>query len=516
MTAPWWKTGVIYQIYPRSFMDSDGDGLGDLDGIRHRLDHLAATGLGVDAIWLGPIHPSPDADFGYDVADFDAVDPRMGGEPAFDRLLEAARGRGLRVLMDLVVNHTSDQHAWFQASRARRDDKDDWYFWRGVPPNNWASAFGGSGWRRDPVRGEHYLHTFLPQQPDLNWRHPPVADEIVAMMRRWVARGVSGFRLDVFNCYVKDASLRSNPRTWNPAGFLYPYIGQRHIHDRDQEDLLPVLARMREAVGEDGVLLGETLDEDPRYRLAAGYCGPDRLHLAMGFELLRARWGAARYGRAIRRWAALCSWPTWVLANHDFPRSPTHRHADTRARLDALILLTLRGTPIIYYGQEIGMVHARLARRHLRDPLGLRFWPLYRGRDGARTPMQWEPGGAGFSAGTPWLPISRDGRSVAEQTGRPGSVLETWKAMLALRRTEPALQLGGMTLPERDHAQVLTWRRDHEGRSLRTLVNLSARKATIELPEPVGETLLSTHDRELGPGPGLTLGPLEGAVVVVG
>ena len=490
---PWWKRGVVYQIYPRSFMDSDGDGIGDLQGIIDRLDHLAD--LGVDAIWLSPIQPSPDADFGYDISDYCDVHPQYGSLETFDALVAACRERGLRVVLDGVFNHSSDEHAWFQESRQdRAGPKADWYLWRdgrGGPgqtgaPNNWASTFGGGGWEYAPERQQYFFHSFLKKQPDLNWREPAVVDAIEGVLRFWLERGVEGFRLDVFNCYLKHPELPSNPRTWNPAGLLYPYIGQRHLHDRDQDDMGIALSMMRRVADErpGRFLVGETLDEDRRYREAAGYAGSgeDQLHLAFNLHLLRSRWGAKAFHTAIMAWTQALGpdgWATWVLSNHDFPRHASRwggRWADARCRLVAILAMTLRGTPFLYYGEEIGMREHTPPRAQIQDPVGKRFWPVHRGRDGCRTPMQWEEGAsAGFTSGQPWLPLHPDhaGRNAAAQRGDPGSVLSTYRDVIALRRRSPVLQAGDMDLPEQPHAKVLSYRRSLGDASVQVLLNMS-------------------------------------------
>jgi alpha-glucosidase len=532
---PWWKRGVVYQIYPRSFMDADGDGVGDLEGIIQRLDHLVE--LGVDALWLSPIQPSPDADFGYDISDYCDVHPQYGDLATFDRLVAACRERGLRVVLDGVFNHSSDQHPWFLESRSSRDNpKADWYLWRdgaGGPgetgaPNNWTSTFGGGGWEYAPERRQYFFHSFLPQQPDLNWRNPAVVDAIEGVLRFWMERGVEGFRLDVFNCYFKHPQLPSNPRTWNPAGLVYGYIGQRHVHDRDQEDMRIALSMMRGAVDEapGRFLVGETLDEDRRYRKAARYAGerPDQLHLAFNFHLLRSRWSARAFHAAILAWTEALGpegWPTWVLSNHDFPRHASRwggRWADARCKLAAVLAVTLRGTPFLYYGEEIGMRERKVPRSEIQDPVGQRFWPVHPGRDGCRTPMQWGPGPhGGFSSGEPWLGLHSDHRQrhVAAQREDPGSVLATYRAIIALRRRLVVLQAGDLTLPEQAHAKVLSYRRGLGDASVRVLLNMSPTPQSWSAP-PERHLLHGTHPTrpavleggtwELAPHEGLVLG----------
>lgn len=535
---PWWKRGVIYQVYPRSFMDADGDGVGDLQGIIDRLSHLAGgdASLGIDGLWLSPIQPSPDRDFGYDISDYCDVHPQYGDLGTFDALVAGCRERGLRVVLDGVFNHSSDHHAWFQESKASRDNpKADWYLWsdgRGGPgetgpPNNWASTFGGGGWEYVPERQQYYFHSFLVQQPDLNWRQPQVVKAIEDVLRFWMQRGVEGFRLDVFNCYFKHPELLANPSSWNPAGLLYAYIGQKHLHDRDQEDMRIALRMMRRVVDEQSgrMLVGETLDEDKRYRRAAQYAGPgaEQLHLAFNFHLLRSRWSAGNFHRAIQAWTAALGaegWPTWVLSNHDFPRHASRwggRWSDERARLAAILAMTLRGTPFLYYGEEIGMREAKLARGQLQDPVGKRFWPVHKGRDGCRTPMQWDGSPmAGFTSGSPWLPMHADHgrRHVAAQVGDPCSVLSTYRDVIALRKRLPVLQGGEMSLPDKPHPKVLCYQRSLGEQRVRVLLNMAP---TAQRWPAVEERCLlyGTHPHrpaELEGGE-LSLAPHEGLVL---
>lgn len=519
--APWWKEAVVYQIYPRSFQDSNGDGVGDLNGIRSRLGHLQA--LGVDTLWLSPIHPSPQKDFGYDISDYRGVDPIFGTLGDMDALIAEARALGLRVILDLVVNHSSDQHPWFQESRKGPDNPyRDYYLWRprgprGEAPNNWASVFGGSAWQDDPS-GEAYLHLFLPEQPDLNWRNPAVEREIHDVMRFWLDRGVAGFRQDVYNCYLKHPTLADNPRTWNPAGLLYPYIGQRHVHDQDQPELRELLGRMRAVVEPyDGALVGETLATS-EYSAAGRFSGEDALHMTFHFGLLRARWSAAKVLAGIEAQLSALSaeaWPTWVLSNHDFPRAASRvqgrvgaRRTDAQLAVAATLVTTLRGTPYLYYGEEIGLRDGVIPRAKLQDPVGKRFWPFYRGRDGCRTPMPWRPEG-GFSEGAPWLPLNPDTpeRNVQVQEADSGSLLQVWRRLLALRRQSPALRGGTMTLLPRQ-GELLSWRREAAGEAMLVLLNLGAAALGVELPPGPWEVAFSNARPEGS--------RLEGARVLVG
>jgi alpha-glucosidase len=530
VSPPWWQDAAVYQVYLRSFQDSDGDGVGDIAGLRRRLPYLA--GLGVDVLWLSPVHPSPNVDFGYDVADYDGVHPDFGTVDELVSLIAEARAAGMRVLLDGVFNHTSDQHRWFQESCADPGGPfGDFYLWRdgrggspGRAPNNWGSTFGGPAWRFVPERGQWVLHSFAPEQPDLNWRNPTVVDAVLDNMRLWLERGVSGFRLDVFNCFLKDPELRDNPRRTDLLGLVgglaYRFIGQEHVHDRDHADLAGVLRRMRAlADAHDAVLVGETLDERLEYDNAAQWVGPERLHMAFHFRLLHSRWGAASFARAIQAWTDALGpdgWPTWVLSNHDFPRVASRWGGrEDRARLAAFLVCTLRGTPFLYQGDELGLREARLPRGQIQDPPGRRFWPLYRGRDGARTPMHWEDAPqAGFTEGAPWLPIQPDHptRNVETLSDDPASLLEFWRRAIAARRDAPALLRGSQPGPVRVDGELLRFTRG-DG-DVEVLLNLGDRPLRVALTG-AGErrVLLSTHGwLDRGPD-GLRLRTCEGVAL---
>ena len=502
--------GFTYQVYLRSFQDSDGDGVGDLNGLRRRLPILAD--LGVEALWLSPFHPSPDADFGYDVADYDAVDPRYGTLTDFDTLLHEAHQRGIGVWMDGVFNHTSAAHPWFVSSAAGGEHR-DWYHWHAGdrPPNNWQSTFRGPAWTFHPGRRAFYLHSFAAAQPDLNWRHPPVADAILASMEGWLARGVDGFRLDVFNCYRKDPALRDNPRRWSLLGLAHGYFAQHHIHDRDQADLAEVLGRMRALADRFGAtLVGETLDEQFVYDNAAQWVGPSLLHHAFDFRLLHSRWGAQPFARAIEGTLAGLrppSQPAWALSNHDFPRAMS-RWGDRpdRARLLPLLLCALPGAVFLYQGEELGLSEARLPRAALRDPPGVAHWPFYKGRDGCRTPMPWSEGPqAGFTEGTPWLPIpaAHRPRHQGAQAADPASLWRLHQAALRLRRQSPALREGAMGPVEVWQGDVLRLLRRHPAGDIEALLNLGDRPRPI----PAGAAPLlavgAVEAGQLGPCAGL-------------
>ena len=528
--APWWKTGVVYHIYPRSFADSNGDGVGDLHGIVERLDYLndgTRSSLGVNAIWLSPIYVSPGRDGGYDVADHTAIDPSFGTLEDFDLLVEEARRRGIHVVIDLVLNHTSDLHPWFLQSRSSRTDPfADWYIWRdpvrgGRPPNNWRSFFGGPAWTFDLEREQYYLHTFLPEQPDLNWHHPDVRREAGQIIDFWIDRGVSGFRLDVFNAYFKHPDLLDNPR--RPARSAWRR--QRHLYNKDRPELRRFLTELRAKLDErPGVVaIGETFDGDAT--LAASYC--DELHMAFNFELIEQPWRADRLQRAIARWDSLLAqehtWPSYVLSNHDNPRHATRfgaglpaQERDARAKVAAALLLTLRGTPFLYYGEEIGMNDAVVAGDEQHD-IGL-------GRDGARSPMQWSDAAhAGFSSTRPWLPLASEyeNSNVARQADDPRSVLSFYRRLIWLRNESPALKLGGWT-PLRHSApdKAIVYLRSHETQTLLVVLNLTANPQRLRLgsglPTRTWLPRLSTRRSDVGwsiiIGGEIMVGPYEATI----
>ena len=504
---PWWESGVIYQIYPRSFQDSDGDGIGDLAGIEARLDHVVA--LGVDAIWLSPIFPSPMADFGYDVADYCGIEPMFGDLAGFDRLLAAVHARGLKLLLDFVPNHSSDRHPWFVTSRSSRDDpKRDWYIWRdpaphGGPPNNWISDFGGSAWTWDAATGQYYLHAFLKEQPDLNWRNPDLRAAMMDSMRFWFDRGVDGFRIDVLWHIVKAEGLPDNPPNpdWTPDRTERDRVIQRH--STDQPEAHAISAEMRALADSygDRVLIGEIFLPNDRH--ARWYGTPERpqVHLPFNFQLIENDWNAEMLRSMIAAYEASLpphGWPNWVIGSHDAPRIAA-RIGEAQARVAAMLILTLRGTPTLYQGDEIGIGRVAIPPDRIRDPQDLRQPGLGIGRDRSRTPMAWDAGPyAGFSTAEPWLPLHPDWptRNVAAQADDPGSMLTLYRRLLALRRAEPALAVGSFALVDAP-AGVLAYRRQHGNRDLLILLNLTDRNVTIEWQ---GAPLFSTRDGEPEPG----------------
>ena len=523
---PWWESGTIYQIYPRSFQDSDGDGVGDLVGIERRLDHCVA--LGVDAIWISPIFPSPMADFGYDVADYCDVDPLFGTLGDFDRLLAAAHARGLRVLLDFVPNHTSDRHKWFVESRASRaSDRRDWYIWRdpapdGGPPNNWTSDMGGSAWELDPATGQYYLHAFLREQPDLNWRNPKVRTAMLDAMRFWLERGVDGFRIDVLWHLVKAEGLPDNP----PNPDYRPEIGEKfrvlQRHSTDQPEVHAIVAEMRALADGFGgrLLIGEIFLP---FKRLMHYYGRDTdqgwapgVHLPFNFTLIETPWDAAVLGPLISEYEAALpptGWPNWVIGSHDAPRIAA-RVGEPQARVAAMLLLTLRGTPTLYQGDELGIGVVAIPADRVRDPQELRQPGLGLGRDRSRTPMPWDASAfAGFSSAEPWLPLNHDwpARNVAAQQADPGSMLHLYRTLLALRRRHPALALGTFALLPSDR-DVLAYERSHGGECIFVALNLSPEPRRLDPPAGAGIVLLST----LAPRPldGTLLGD-EGVVLAI-
>ena len=499
---PWWRGATIYQIYPRSFLDTNGDGIGDLPGIVERLDYVAS--LGVEAIWVSPFYKSPMADFGYDIADYRAVDPIFGTLDDFDRLIARAHALNLRVIVDQVLSHTSDQHAWFLESRQGRDNpKHDWYVWAdarpdGTPPNNWLSIFGGVAWTWESRRGQYYLHNFLKSQPDLNFHNPEVQQASLDNMRFWLDRGVDGLRLDAINFCFHDAQLRDNPprpiEQRKASGFKAdnPYGFQWHRHNNTQPEMLPYLEEIRHLLDEypEAVALGEISSDDSTATVAE-YTKPGRLHMAYSFELL-GNDSSPRHIRATvetLRTRAPQSWPCWTISNHDVERvvsrwgwnnSPSH----AATQLSALVC-ALRGSVCVFQGEELGLGEAEVPYEALRDPYGIAFWPAFKGRDGCRTPMPWDSNErAGFSSSEPWLPVPRQhlALSVEAQERDPSSALHGFRKLLAWRRQQDLL-IGGDIEFLASTDSVLAFRRFDEHGALLAAFNLSAQPASVVLPK---------------------------------
>ncbi len=529
MSVPWWRAAVVYQVYPRSFQDSTGNGIGDLPGITRRLDYLAGT-LGVDAIWISPFYPSPMDDFGYDVADYCDVDPRFGTLADFDALLAAAHERGLKVIVDWVPNHTSDRHPWFVESRSSRHNRRrDWYVWRdarpdGSPPNNWQSVFGGPAWEWDEATGQYYLHSFLRSQPDLDWRNPEVEAAMLDTVRFWLDRGVDGLRIDVAHFIGKDPELRDNPPAPPPEGEaafkdMGSYDAQLHLHDKGHPFAREVFGRLRallDAYQPERFAVGEIHEFDLEKWAAYYGTALDELHMPFNFSLVWAPWEAAAFRRRVDAVEAALpegAWPNHVLGNHDETRL-VGRYGAAAARGAAMLLLTLRGTPTLYYGDELGMPQVDVPQDQVQDPWGIQVPGM--GRDGCRTPMQWAPGaGHGFTEPgvKPWLPFTPDARrcNVEAQLGDDRSMLALYRALLALRRGSAALRHGDYrpldTVPE----GVYAYERSGAGERVVVCLNFTSEPRQVDAG---GEVLLSTHLDRAGAEPGpLTLRPDEGVVV---
>ena len=504
----WWRDGVIYQIYPRSFADSNGDGIGDLNGIMGKLDYLAD--LGVDAIWLSPIYPSPDVDFGYDVADYYGIDPKYGSMDDFHRLLDEAHARGIRVIMDLVLNHTSDQHPWFIQSRSSRENPyRDWYIWRDgrnphSPPNNWGSVFGGRGWKFDPSTGQWYYHMFAPQQPDLNWRYEPVRQEMLNIFRYWLDKGVDGFRLDVFNEYFKDDQFRDNP--WKLG--IRRFESQKHVYDADRPEMMELVEAIRLILDEysQRYAVGETYLADEKR--AVEFTGLSRLHAAFDFSLLHSKWSAASFMKTAQYWDTLNiadHWPNNVMNNHDNPRSASRYgrgEKDERLKVAAAFLLTLRGTPFLYQGEEIGMRDIHLNASELRDPVGKKYWPLKVGRDGCRSPMQWDGSEfSGFSSVKPWLKVhpNHTFRNVENQLQDPESLLHFYRKLLQVRKSSKALQRGMFQPITFDPQRLAAYLRQDDSETVLVALNFGRRKVRLGLGPDLAnrdwELLVSSKNR---------------------
>jgi alpha-glucosidase len=448
----WWHTGIIYQIYPRSFQDSNSDGIGDLQGIIGRLDYLKA--FGVEVLWLSPIYPSPMADFGYDISDYCNIDPLFGSLQDFDQLAAAVHQRGMKLVLDLVPNHTSDQHSWFLESRSSRDNpKRDWYLWQdpasdGGLPNNWLSVFGGSGWEWDEKTGQYYYHGFLKEQPDLNWRNPEVRQAMLDVMRFWLDKGVDGFRVDVMWHMIKDLQLRDNPINDQYQPFMPTYDRLLPVYSTEQPEVHEIVRQMRAVLDEykDRMMIGEIylpLNQLMAYYGKAG----DEVHLPFNFQLLSLPWDAGVIAAAVEAYEAALpfeGWPNWVLGNHDRPRI-TSRVGSGQARVAAMLLLTLRGTPTIYYGDEIGMRDVPIPFDEILDPQGLNMPDKNLSRDPCRTPMQWDStNGAGFTLSTPWLRLDKSfpRQNVELQRNDPYSMFSLYKRLITLRQKEVSLHAG--------------------------------------------------------------------------
>ena len=500
----WWQHGVVYQIYPRSFQDSNGDGIGDLPGIISRLDYL--QWLGVTAVWLSPIYPSPMADFGYDISDYEGVDPIFGTLADFDRLVVELHRRDIKLILDFVPNHTSEEHPWFVESRDAASPKRNWYIWRppgpgGGPPNNWLSEFGGPAWSLDPASGQYYYHAYLAQQPDLNWRHPEVQDAMHRVMRFWLERGVNGFRVDAVHMLIEDEHLRDNPPnpSWQPG--MSPARSLMRIYSSDQPETQHMVAAMRRVLDEydDRVLIGEAylpIDRLMKYygEALGGF------HLPFNFHLLSTPWNAPAIAALARSYEAALphgAWPNWVFGNHDRSRLVNRIGGGAQARLAAMLLLTLRGTPTLYYGDELGMRDGSIPPDRIRDPWEKNVPGLGLGRDPCRTPMQWNDDEYGdFSTATPWLPMGVDGRhtNVAIQSNDPDSLLTLYRDLLRLRQRELALS-GGSYREREVGPELLAYERQYEDRCFLIALNYSRDPCTLRGITANFTVLISTDRR---------------------
>jgi alpha-glucosidase len=499
--APWWQHAVFYEIYPRSFKDSDGDGIGDLNGITSRLDYLA--GLGVDAVWITPFYPSPQVDFGYDVSDYEKIDPQFGTLADFDRLVAEAHKRRIKIIIDYVLNHTSDQHAFFKASRSSKNSPyRDWYIWRdprpdGGPPNNWSSSFGPVAWTLDEKTGQYYYHRFYREQPELNWHNPAVERRMFQTVRFWLDRGVDGFRLDAVNYLFEDPQLRDNPVLKELRPGSATEHQQELRYNRDLPEIHPVMIRLRsftDRYDPNRLLIGEAYV--PKWEEMMRYYGPNNneLQLPFNFFLLMGKvkttLDAALFRSVINdsEKALRGRWTTYVLSNHDNPRAYDRygdgQHMDEIAKLLATMLLTLRGSPFLYYGEEIGMQTTEPQTiEEVQDPVGKRYWPANKGRDGERTPMQWDATAqAGFTTGRPWLkiPATASERNVAVQDREATSILNFYRRLIALRRRSPAL-LDGDYLSTGNDPHVFAYRRRTSAQTMLVALNMSGENRSLQL-----------------------------------
>jgi alpha-glucosidase len=498
----WWRHGVIYQVYPRSFQDTNADGIGDIPGIIKRLPYLAS--LGVDAVWISPFFRSPMKDFGYDVADYCDIDPMFGTLADYDELVAKAHELGLRIMIDLVLSHSSDQHSWFVESRSSRDNpRADWYVWAdakpdGTPPNNWLSLFGGQAWQWDTRRQQYYLHNFLTSQPDLNYHCPAVQDAVLDVAKFWLERGTDGFRLDVVNFYFHDKALRDNPP--QPAGEFAggvartnPYSRQRHLYDKTQPENLVFFGRLRALVDQypGTALLGEIGDDRQYYTLGQYTEGSNRLHLGYVFKLLDDPCAPRYIHDVLAEYLrdAGHSVVCWSLGNHDVKRLITRWAAlggteMERARVLIAFLLALPGAKCIYQGEELGFTEADVPYELIQDPFGIEFWPEFKGRDGCRTPMVWrDEAGGGFTTGKPWLPVAPEHlpRAAETEVAAPDSLFAHYRALLAWHKQHPALLEGRMTLGD-PHDQALAFTRESAGEKLFCVFNLSDKPVRYPLP----------------------------------
>jgi alpha-glucosidase len=510
--AAWWREAIIYQVYPRSFLDTDGDGVGDLPGITAKLDYIAS--LGVDFVWISPFFTSPMKDFGYDVSDYCDVDPLFGTLADFDKLVAKAHGLGLKIMIDQVLSHTAEAHPWFAESRKSRDNpKAEWYVWAdprpdGNPPNNWLSVFGGSSWQWDSRRKQYYLHNFLVSQPDMNFHHPAVQQAHLDNLRFWLERGVDGVRMDACNFHFHDTGLRSNPpavnRDTNTVSDVNPYGMQSHIYDKTRPENIAFLKQVRTLLNEYGaVAIGEVGADDSLAVMADYTADGDKLHMAYSFNLLTPEFSAAHIRRQVEEFEARVKggWASWSVGNHDSVRVMTRwggpNPTPALAKLVLAMQLSLKGTPCLYQGDELALTEADVPYELLQDPYGITFWPEFKGRDGCRTPMPWtgEAPNAGFTTGAPWLPVAAPHLAAAAsvQEGDQHSALNFARRAIAWRRTLPQLTRGEIVFFDAPEP-VLALRRDLAGHpGVLAAFNLSAQPQAFAWPEAAGAAPLAGH-----------------------
>jgi alpha-glucosidase len=532
----WWQHAVFYEIYPRSFADSNNDGIGDLKGIASKLDYL--RDLGVDAIWITPCFPSPQVDFGYDVSDYEAIDPMYGTMKDFDHLVSEAKKRNIRVILDFVVNHTSDKHKWFEDSKSSKTaEHRDWYIWRdgkgmGQPPNNWYSTFGLSAWKFDPKTNQYYYHYFYPEQPDLNWRNPAVEKAMLDVTRFWYKRGVAGFRLDAVDTLFEDPKLTDNPLL--PGTDKFGRSNMEEKYNKKLPEVHDVMRKLRSTAEEYGsVLIGETWTSNVSE--LKDYYGAKNDELQLPMDLMMTEFkglSADRYRKHIGAVDAAGGWPTYVITNHDIVRSYTRyadgAHNDDIAKMMAALYLTLRGTAIMYYGEEIGMENNDpKSKDEVQDPIGRLGWPLEKGRDGERTPMQWnDSANAGFSKAKPWLPVPASAKThnVAGEMNDPNSVLSFYRQLLALRHKEPALLEGSyLALNEKD-PNVFTYVRRYKDEAILVVLNMSGTEQKVQFDlSPLGFSaprlnilLTSFHKPPTGMPDALPMEPYSAFIAKIG
>ena len=510
--TPWWREAIIYQVYPRSFLDTNGDGVGDLPGITAKLDYIAS--LGVDIVWISPFFKSPMKDFGYDVSDYCDVDPLFGTLADFDALIARAHSLGLKIMIDQVMSHTAEDHPWFAESRKSRDNpKADWYVWSdpladGNPPNNWLAVFGGSSWQWDTRRKQYYLHNFLASQPDMNFHHPDVQQAHLDSLRFWLERGVDGVRMDACNFHFHDTELRSNPPAVNrdtaTVSDVNPYGMQSHIYDKTRPENIEFLRKIRTLLNEyDAISIGEVGADDSLAVMADYTADGDKLHMAYSFNLLTPTVTAAYIRAQVEAFEARVKggWASWSVGNHDVARVLSRwggANPDPAfARLVLAMQLSLKGTPCLYQGDELGLIEADVPFELLQDPYGITFWPEFKGRDGCRTPMPWDAAAphAGFTSGTPWLPVADQHKAAAPsvQENDPASTLNFARRIIAWRRQQPQLTRGEISFFDAPEP-VLALRRDLDGHAgVLAVFNLGREEVSFELPAAAGATAMMGH-----------------------